>query len=245
MNSRQSRFIWQNFILYGVFALFAPFSVADGSHQEPSEIHLSDVIEKKILERWLSIEQRDSSQVNVIIRGLPSEYRAPNKCLDVLKVKPVKELRIGNNSIEVSCKLKRTWSLILTADIEVWQKVVVLRNHIARGETLTNHHLSLQLRNIADLSRGYFSLISDVQGNISKRSLRSGSAINQTMITKPIILKRGQAVTLRVNRPGLSVNMKGIALKKGREGDIIKVKNSSSEKILYGKILSSDLVLID
>jgi flagella basal body P-ring formation protein FlgA len=39
--------------------------------------------------------------------------------------------------------------------------------------------------------------------------------------------------------------MKGSALKKGRKGDRIKVENSNSNRVLYGTIVDSDLVLID
>lgn len=245
MNSGQSRFIKLNFILYGVLALLVPLSAHSAVAEAKNSLSLVENIEQQILTRWETIEQREGSQTKVIVSGLPADYRAPEKCINALKIKSTKELRIGINSIEVSCRHKRNWSLMLTADIEVWQKVVVLRDHISRGESLSQRQVSLQDRNIADLSRGYFASLEDVTNKVSKRSLRAGTALNPSMVTMPIIIKRGQAITLRVDRPGLSVDMKGIALKKGRKGDKIKVKNSSSEKILYGKILSSELVLID
>jgi flagella basal body P-ring formation protein FlgA len=65
------------------------------------------------------------------------------------------------------------------------------------------------------------------------------------MIDLPLIIKRGQTVTLRAERPGFTVNMKGLALRKGRKGDRIKVENSNSNRVLYGTVVDSDLVLIE
>jgi flagella basal body P-ring formation protein FlgA len=39
--------------------------------------------------------------------------------------------------------------------------------------------------------------------------------------------------------------MKGLALRKGRKGDRIKVENSNSNRVLYGTVVDSDLVLIE
>ena len=134
---------------------------------------------------------------------------------------------------------------MLNADIEVWRDVVVLRDHLSRGQRVKRTSLVLQQRNIGDLQRGYYTEIKGIIGHISKRSLKAGTAISPGMINLPLIVKRGQAITIRVERPGFSVNMKGFALKKGRKGDRIKVKNSNSDKVLYGTIVESDLVLID
>jgi flagella basal body P-ring formation protein FlgA len=134
---------------------------------------------------------------------------------------------------------------MLNADIEVWRDVVVLRDHISRGEKVRNSSLTLQQRNIGKLRRGYYTEFKDITGHISKRSLKAGTAVNPSMISLPIIVQRGQALTLRVERPSFTVNMKGIALKKGRKGDSIKVKNSSSNKVLFGIIIHRDLVLIN
>jgi flagella basal body P-ring formation protein FlgA len=127
----------------------------------------------------------------------------------------------------------------------VWRDVVVLRDHLSRGQQVKNSSLVLQQRDIGNLQRGYYTDMKDIIGNISKRSLKAGTAISPGMIDLPIIVKRGQTITLRAERPGFAVNMKGLALKKGRKGDRIKVENSNSSRVLYGTIVDSDLVLID
>lgn len=259
MNSVRSRFTTQKFILCGIFIFFVPISTCLAETErhvqspkldrmaieKPIKEALEHKVSKLLLEQWHALGQRDDSRSNILIRGIPNGYQAPGNCATALEVVASKQLRPGDNSIEVSCMLRRGWSLMVNADIEVWRNVVVLRDHISRGEEITASSLILQQRNIADLQRGYFISFDEVTNKISKRSLRAGAALNPTMVDLPIVVKRGQSITLRADRAGFSVDMKGEALKKGREGDKIKVRNSSSGKVLHGTIISPDLVLVD
>jgi flagella basal body P-ring formation protein FlgA len=244
MNSVRSRFNTQKFILHGILLFLMPIATCIAL-EDPVKETLESKVSRLVLEQWQTLGQRESSTSKILIKGIPSGYKVPEKCSDALEVIAAKQLRPGDNSVEVNCMLRRGWSLMINADIEVWRDVVVLRDHIARGERITNLSLVLQQRNIADLHRGYFTSFDQVTNNISKRSLRAGAALNPSMVDLPIIIKRRQAITLRADRVGFSVDMKGQALKKGRQGDRIKVQNSSSGKVLYGTIISSDLVLVD
>jgi flagella basal body P-ring formation protein FlgA len=240
MNSVSPRFNAQKFILYGILLFSVPLSASIAA-EKTLEQRVTDLV----LQQWKSLGLREGTTSDVVIKGLPSGYKVSQDCFNSLKIMPVKQLRPGDNSIEVTCNVRSSWSLMLNADIQVFRDVVVLRDHIGRGDQITASSITLHKRNIADLQRGYFTSFEQVTNNISKRSLRAGTALTPRMIDLPIIIKRGQAVTLKVDRAGFSVDMKGLALKKGRKGDKIKVKNKSSQKVLYGTVISADLVLID
>jgi flagella basal body P-ring formation protein FlgA len=225
------------FILY---YLCSPLSQANDIKAN----QLEQSIRNNVLTQWQTIGQRPGAVNKVVISGIPQGYKSP-VCKTLLNVKSTNALRLGSNSIEVSCPNRSSWSLMVNADIEVWRNVVVLRDHLSRGQQVKSSSVVLQQRNIGNLQRGYYTEIKGIIGNVSKRSLKAGTAISPGMINLPIIIKRGQTVTLRVERPGFAVNMKGLALKKGREGDRIKVENSNSSRVLYGTIVDSDLVLID
>jgi flagella basal body P-ring formation protein FlgA len=240
MNSRSGRIIKQ----FLSFLLIAPMSVMASQSTTTSSYNFQTFIEQQVLAQWQSLGQRADEVSKVIISGLPQGYKSPN-CESSWQVKAGKQLVLGRNSIQVSCQHRSSWSLMLNADIEVWRDVVVFRDHISRGEKLGLSDITLQQRNIGKLQRGYYTDFKDIIGNISKRSLKAGTAVSPSMINLPIIVKRGQTMTLRVERPGFAVNMKGIALKKGRKGDSIKVKNSSSNKVLFGTIVHGDLVLVN
>lgn len=240
MNSRSERFIKRYIFVLALSYLCSPLSQAN----EIKADHLEQSIANNVLNQWQTLGLRTDATSKVIISGIPQGYKSPT-CRSPLEVKPINVLKLGRNSIQVSCQHRSSWSLMLSADIEVWRDVVVLRDHLSRGQRINNASVVLQQRNIGGLQRGYFTDINSIIGNISKRSLKAGTAISPSMINLPIIIKRGQYITLRAERPGFAVNMKGTALKKGRKGDKIKVKNSSSNKVLFGTIVNADLILID
>lgn len=240
MNSIYSSFV--KHFLY--FLFFLPFCSLSNASDVILANDLKKVIETEVLSQWHELGQRKGSRSNVIITGVPDSYRS-HRCPEKLQVDPGKQLTLGRNSIQVSCATSSSWSLMLTAEIEVWREVVVIRDHLSRGERIRPGSLTLQERNIGNLQRGYFTDLSDVSGNVSKRSLRAGVALDPSMVDLPLIIRRGQMVTLRVEHPGLSVNVKGIALSKGRKGDVIKVKNSRTDKVLYGTIIHADLISIN
>lgn len=244
MNSKCVRMNKLSFPFFICLSVFSSFSQSNEANLASNSILLERYVSDAVLTQWQSIGQRSGAMNNVIISGIPDGYKAP-ECQSPFSVESRNTLRLGRNSIEVSCQHRASWSLMLNADIEVWRDVVVLRDHLPRGQRINTTNITLQQRNIGDLQRGYYTEIEDVLGNISKRSLKAGTAISPSMIDLPIIIKRGQAITLKAERPGFSVNMNGIALKKGRKGDRIKVKNSNSNKVLYGRVAASDLVLID
>ena len=244
MNSKCGRLNKHSLIFFICLSFFSPLSQSNETGSALPTVTLEQYIRDSVLSQWQTIGQRSGATNKIIISGIPDGYKTPD-CQSPLSVKPRNTLRLGRNSIEVSCQHRASWSLMLNADIEVWRDVVVLRDHLPRGQRVKSTNITLQQRNIGDLQRGYYTDLEDIIGNVSKRSLKAGTAISPSMIDLPIIIKRGQAVTLKAERPGFSVNMNGIALKKGRKGDRIKVKNSNSNKVLYGRVAGSDLVLID
>ena len=238
----------KQFLYFLLFFSAFSFSIQSNlTHAENNILSTNDLkskVERAILSKWQQLGQRKGSRSHVVISGIPESYRA-HKCPNSLEIKTNKQLTLGRNSVQVSCETSSSWSLALTAEIEVWRKVVVIRDHLARGELIKTSSLTLQERNIGDLQRGYFTELTDVTGNVSKRSLKAGVALNPSMVDLPIIVRRGQAITLVSELPGISVNVEGIALKKGRKGDTIKVKNSRTEKVLFGTIISAELISVN
>ncbi len=68
--------------------------------------------------------------------------------------------------------------------------------------------------------------------------------ILRAMLKMPDILQAGSPVTLISKVNGVEVKMEGVALEPGHEGEIIRVMNTASRKILRGRILDEFTVEI-
>jgi flagella basal body P-ring formation protein FlgA len=77
-----------------------------------------------------------------------------------------------------------------------------------------------------------------------RQSIGPGRPIAAGDVERPDLVRSGASVTLVARVNGLGVEAHGIAMQRGGIGDVIKVKNLSSKKVLSGKIIDAGVVLI-
>ena len=204
---------------------------------------LEQQLSAQLMKQWQAISQHPQEEVIVKISGLPAGYTAPN-CDTGFQFELQQDLTPGRNPVQVSCASKHAWQLNLIANLQVWRQVVINQQALRNKALIRASQLRLKKSNIALLHRGYFTDLQQVAGSISKRSLKPGTTLTPAMIELPVLIARGQPVTLRVSTPAVTVEMAGEALRKGRAGERIRVRNMNSGKILFGTVISSELVLI-
>ncbi len=65
-----------------------------------------------------------------------------------------------------------------------------------------------------------------------KRRIRDLQPISPAQLDQPIMVDRGQRVVMIAEQDGIEARTMGEAMKKGRKGDMIKVKNESSQRVV-------------
>jgi len=80
---------------------------------------------------------------------------------------------------------------------------------------------------------------------IVKRTLNKGSLIQSSDLEKMILVHSRQDVFIIYEQNNLVVKSQGVALTQGGTGDLIKVQNPQTKKILTGKILNREQVKIN
>lgn len=76
-------------------------------------------------------------------------------------------------------------------------------------------------------------------GLVAKRPLRADTVIRPHMVglaETPVIVKRNQSVVIRVESPGFLITAAGVAMLDGKAGEIIKVRNADSQRIIVARI---------
>ncbi|MCH8217371.1 MAG: flagellar basal body P-ring formation protein FlgA [Planctomycetes bacterium] len=85
-------------------------------------------------------------------------------------------------------------------------------------------------------------------GKVLKRPLAAGMEITSALVMDPapsmppITLKANKLVIIRIKRPGFQVTVDGITESAGRTGDVIRVKNIDSQRIIHCTIKSDGTV---
>lgn len=130
----------------------------------------------------------------------------------------------------------------LRFDINKFEQVAVTTRALGAGEILTADGVSLERRDIGRLSPGYFTDIDKILGLTVKRQLGQGMVLTDSQLNKPILIKRGNTVSIVAKVGDIVIATSGIALENGSEHQFIKVRNANSKKIITGRVIDENTV---
>jgi len=155
------------------------------------------------------------------------------------------EFKIKNNyTVAVHCD-QPSWKIYVSLKGEISHQVVVAKDTIFRGEIIMPDDLKLEKKSIKRSKRYYFKHIADVVGKQAKRNINIGSTIVANQLKAPILVKRRQKVIIMAQNDILQVKMQGVALKNGKQNDLIKVRNINSNKIVEGIVVAQGVVRVN
>lgn len=120
--------------------------------------------------------------------------------------------------------------------------VVVLQKNLPKGSVLNEEDLILEFHPYSRVSQDVVLDKNRVVGKEIKMSLKAGTILRYSYLQSPLMIRKNQIVDIIAIGRNFVVKARGIALQEGREGEKIKVKNISSKKILWGKVISSQEV---
>lgn len=155
-----------------------------------------------------------------------------------------KERFIGNvtANIEFYVNGEKARTLGVTGRVEVFANVYLASRPLKQNEMITAADLKVQRTNITE-SADRFAMRSDqVENRRVLRNIGMHQPIELKDLDKPLVLKRGDPVTILYELPGLQVTAKGQANADGSVGDTLAVVNVSSHKTVVCKVVDGQTV---
>ena len=183
--------------------------------------------------------------VQVTITALTKKKYLPqcNKPLAVT-VRPGIKL-VGYSKFSVSCDAPYKWKVNVSAYVDGKVDVLVAQHPIARGSILQKSDVEYAQRLNSQLNRGYYTSAKQLQYMQAKRNIKTGQAFTPGLLKAQKLVLRGQHITIIAQSGSLNLRVKGKALMDGQRGQTIKVRNLSSKKLIYAKVMSSGIVKIN
>lgn len=135
-----------------------------------------------------------------------------------------------------------SWEIRARADVTLTVPVVTARRNIARNETLNHSTMVLAERDLANIYGDFVTDTRQLTGQRAKRALRSGQVITLNQAAAPLLVERGDQVTIRVSAGGISASMTGEALQSGSKGNSVRVRNHSSGKVITAWVVEKGIV---
>ena len=198
----------------------------------------------KAVEQYLAGQFDADAAVDVAVSPLDSRLKlqACTAPLDVFlntNSRPQGRVTAG-----VRCAAPKPWTVYVPAAISIYQDVIAAARPLPRGYALTTADLKKVRINISGKRMPYYAQEDQVVGMILRRSIRSGAILLSNQLEQRNLVHRGEQVTLLAETNGLQVRMKGKALSDGAQGDVVQVKNLSSQRIVEGVVTQIGLVQV-
>ncbi len=129
--------------------------------------------------------------------------------------------------------------------VEAEVPVVVITKPLNNKDIITKEDVVLKLKPLSRLPQDVITDKTEAIGKQTKMSLKPGTILRKSYIDLPILVKINQEIDIIARGKYFVVKAKGKALQNGRIGDVIKVKNLSSRKIIWAKVISPEEVEVN
>jgi len=116
---------------------------------------------------------------------------------------------------------------------------------INRGQTINKSNTSLGEVDLNSIRGHIFTQKNPPYGLIASRNLRINTFITHDYTNQPTLIKKGDRVTITARSGNIIVKMNGLALESGKKDQQIRVKNTSSGRIIYANVVTDSEVLVN
>jgi|SRR5579863_2805470 flagella basal body P-ring formation protein FlgA len=121
-------------------------------------------------------------------------------------------------------------------------RIVVPAHDIARGDTIGDNDLTYAMVDGAALMSGVPTRVDEVKGMQARRTLAAGQAFRGDDVRRPIVITKGQTVTMEFDAPGVQLSAMGRAMSEGGVGDTVTVQNPASYRMISAVVTAPGTV---
>lgn len=241
------------FSLFIIAILFFSYGIAWGSDPIPSHSGKVQVIEQGELKdifteiiksdvSWsqgdLEIHSFSSQPEQIILEGEKAGYR-------LLSITPDRYPGKKYISMVFTADGQDVATVRMAADILFFGEVVCASKRISRNALITPEDLTTVYRNVSMMDERVIQDTDHAIGKMAKTTIQPGAILYHRQLKKQPLVKRGDHVTIMARHGKLQVTAPGEVKNTGAEGDMIKVKNLMSRRVIYARVIHEGLVQAD
>ena len=198
-----------------------------------------------------AIRSAAETAVSALGKGVRAKAAAPDarlrlrRCgrpLEATLPPSVKGLQI---SVRVACNADTSWSVLIPVQVETEGKVVVARRTLLPGTLLTSVDLTTAERRIRGLTDCCASDPTTLVGQRVRRPIAADAPISLDSLEAAPLVRRGEIVTVIAGAPGFEVRSSGVAMADARQGDAVRIRHSTSLRIIQALADSRGVVRAD
>lgn len=201
--------------------------------------NITELIEKHLREKG------HSEKINITFLGEVPEIILPGKHKPSAEIKDFEyNHRTGRfHATLVAPSIEKPLQKIsVKGAVEQIVEIPVLAERMQNGDIIGfNDVVMMEVRHSA-LESDILVKQEDLIGMTPKRIILPGRPVIQDTIQKPLLVERGESVTLVYTSNVLKLTTKGKAMQDGSEGDLIRIMNLDSNRFVQGIVKNNGVV---
>lgn len=146
----------------------------------------------------------------------------------------------GGNGSGLSAKARMT----VSGRVTIKQLVPVLARRLEAGATIGAKDLDLIEMPEDRISGATLTESEKIVGMELRRSMPSGEMLRENDVMAPRFVQRGMLVTMKFETPFLQLTAQGRALLDGAKGDVVRVVNTQTNRMVEGVVEGPGLVVV-
>ncbi len=203
-------------------------------------------LQQKVSDYILTHVPWDKSQVEISFSQKKASTILPLGKMDLSISTTKNSTLLGRQRFLVTILLdgqpeKKIW---IPATIAVNIPVLVAVGKLERGHILSESDLLLREMDMAGLRAGVLTDPAEAMGKKLNRTVRPNTPLLSDYLEQPIVVQRGDVVTIKAENKNLLVTAQGKALENGSDGDLIRVMNLSSKTEIYSQVIGPRTVQV-
>jgi flagella basal body P-ring formation protein FlgA len=251
---KRHRFFLVGLSCFILALIISPWSegitLADSSQSSSSPYRFTKKAIQNILQSYLTEnlpEMRDKIKIKDIRIYPPKEFTLPQGKLSY-QIFPLPGNKFRGHSyfniyFTVDGNLEK--KIKVMASIIIKEKVVVTCKPLGRRQIITANDIMLKEMDLAKLPANVIVEADQVIGKRTKVIIDPYTPLTENLIETPPVIRRRKLVKIVVENDLLRITTLGQAQQDGRKGEIIRVRNLSSKKDIYARVVDANTVMID
>lgn len=192
----------------------------------------------------MSVRQRIATR----LRDLPGQGRWE---IQVTNSQKIGSLNVVMNRFETRGSIdtpnqvgRKAETLRFQVQIDVRRDVLVASEDLSKGDAITRQNVMLTSRYISE-DIETTAVLDAILGQTLQDDLTAGGIVDASILVKPELVKRGDAITIQCMVGGVMLRMQARALESGAVGEFIRVRNEHSKKVIDARVIDTGVVTVE
>lgn len=200
---------------------------------------------KKAVKAFILKQPQQYTEIKVNVDGLDNRLKL-HACNHKVQVFFPYESKVSDRTtVGVRCRQPKPWTIFVSAHVSTYAIALIASRPLAANKAIEPADFIAERRLIRMSHLGFFTDPKDIIGKRPKRPINAGVLLRPNSLKAEQLIRRGDRVSIQTGTSNLEVQMTGIAMNNGTQGERIDVRNLLTKRIIQGEVIRKGVVTVN